>query len=253
MKRHALLLLLSALLFCSGLDATAQTPPKLRVLVTECYNLTPQQEPGLGWTTTDAIYHEFATGGRERFTVISKQEAWAAAKRLGLLVPEETATEGHWTADEKLRLAEAIKADVIVQCDAGVRRSSERSFAFTNIYFIDPSTDKYVSEGSGIKTAKSIHQAMKEAVGAAIQDSIQHEPILSALVLTRGDNYVVLDHRVRGVTMPWARCIILREVADKKKVIGEVRLSDASAPYMEVKEETDHIRAGDIALVIYDI
>ena len=89
-----LLTLLALLILCFHRNAVAQSPQKLGILVTDCANKTPQQNPGLGFAITDALYREFARSAKEQFIVIDKQEVWAAAERLGLPVLEETAANG---------------------------------------------------------------------------------------------------------------------------------------------------------------
>ena len=247
----ALLLLLSAY----NQDANAQASPKLRVLVTECLNHTPKADQNLDRATTDAIYIELARSGRERFTLISKQEVWAAAERLNLPVPEQSAPSGHWKEEEKFRLGAELNADARFEGEIGVMPGAKNAKSRSVGIFLcirDIASRTPLTGGTSITQAKTLQETITRGVEDAILQCIRRITPEGRILNRTGEN-VVLNHGIRDGYRNGNRCIVLREVAGKRVKVGEVRIkqSNASDSEGEVVTETSGIRADDIVVIFY--
>jgi hypothetical protein len=257
MKQYSvrILILLALWLSCCHREGIAQAPQKLRVLVIDCVNRTPERDPGLGYAVTRTIYEEFARSGKERFLVIDMHEVWTAAERLGLPVPEETAAGGHWSGDDMQRLAGALHADAILESEAATGLPKHRKLPGLGVILRLHHVVNHlpINGASAVIEAKPGDIAIKEVVVKAVSQILQDRPIVLAHVLKRVGKNVILDHGVRDGIRVGDRIIILREVASKIIKVGEVKVarSFSSDSECDVIQEIHDIQEGDVARVFY--
>jgi hypothetical protein len=234
--------------------SSVPTPAKLRVLITDCVDKTSTPDPEVRRDVTGALYVALDGFGKNSFDVITQQEVWAAAGRLGLPVPESTAPSRYWTEDDKIRLSKALNADLLCKVAVAWTKVPKRANSYVvavEITLTDIALQFPRAGGYAIVYAKTL----SKAVTLVVNDAAQQCPkrlFLTAHVLSRMDDRVRVDLGVQGGVRVADDMGVWREIAGKRIKVGLVEVIFVYPTYSEARivSETGGIQAGD-AIFVY--